>query len=115
QARSPSLPERDNVNPSSRQARGSDAPDLALIHPSIFPGGGGQADVCKDIEHRLAVSRCRLAIARQSNPLPVVGLEGHVQVEVDATITANPQIVHAVCPPRKAAGTAPLHRKIKPR
>src|SRR6266700_5686359 len=55
-----------------RQARGSHTPDLSLIDPCIVLGRGGEADVCEDVEHRLAGSRRRLAAARQRDPVAVL-------------------------------------------
>jgi hypothetical protein len=58
-------------------------------------------------------SRRRLAVARQRDPVTVVGLDDHVQVELDATIGAHPQIIDAVCASREAALEPPIDRKIK--
>jgi hypothetical protein len=43
----------------------------------------------------------------------VVGLDDHVQVELDATIGAHPQIVDAVRASREAAPEPPIDRKVK--
>src|SRR5260370_39377289 len=110
---SPSLHICRDVNLPSGLARGPYCPDLPCIDPCILLGGGGETDVAKDIEHRLAVSRRRLAIARQSNPMAVVGLDGQVQVKVDATISTHSQIVDAVRPSRKPALTASINGKVK--
>src|SRR5260370_9272871 len=100
---SPSLHICRDVNLPSGHARGPYCPDLPCIDPCILLGGGGETDVAKDIEHRLAVSRRRLAIARQSNPMAAVGLDGPVQVKVDATISTHSQIADAVRPPPNPA------------
>src|SRR5579859_472263 len=102
-ATSPSLHICLGVNLPSRHARGPYAPDLPRIDPSILLGGGGETDVRKDMERRLALSRCRLAIARQRNPMAVVFLDGQVQVKVDATICSHSKIIDAVRSPGKAA------------
>ena len=65
-----------------RKARGPHTPDLPLIDPRIFFGGCGEADICEDVEHRLAGSRRRLAVAGQRDPVAVVGLDDQVQVEL---------------------------------
>src|SRR3981081_343547 len=45
--------------------------------------------------------------------MAVVRLDGNVEVKVDATISAHSQIVDTVYPPRKAALTASIHRKVE--
>jgi hypothetical protein len=112
-ATSPSLHIRRDANPPGSQVSSPYAPNLPLIDPCILFGGGGEPDVCKDIDHRLAVSRCRLAIARQRNAMAIVGLNDHVQVKVDATISAHSQIVDAVLAPRKAALTGSIDMKVE--
>ena len=96
-----------------RQARRPHTPDLPLIDPGIFFGRGGEADVCEDVEHRLAGSRRRLAVARQRDPVAVVGLDDQVQVELHATIGADPHIVDAVRPAREAAFVPPIDGKVE--
>jgi hypothetical protein len=96
-----------------RQARGPHTPDLSLIDPGIFFGRGGEADVCEDVEHRLAGSRRRLAVTRQRDPVAVLSLDDDVQVQLDATIGAYPQIVDAVRVSREAALVPPIDRKVK--
>jgi hypothetical protein len=58
-----SLHEAFDEDLTGRQARGPHTPDLSLIDPGIVLGRGGEADVCEDVEHRLAGSRRRLAVA----------------------------------------------------
>src|SRR5882724_10775418 len=96
-----------------RQSRGPHTPYLPLIDPRIFFGGCGEADVCEDVEHRLAGSRYRLAVARQRDPVAVVGLDDYVQIELHATIGAHPHIVDAVRMAREAALEPPIDRKIE--
>src|SRR4029077_10770328 len=80
--RSPSLHVRLDVNLPSSHARGPYAPNLPGIDPCIFFGGGGKTNISKEIEHCLVVSRRGLAIARQGNPMAVVGLNGQVQIQL---------------------------------
>src|SRR5713226_3749932 len=68
-ATSPSLHIGLNVDLPGSQDRGPYAPDLPRVDPRVLFGGGGETDVCKDIDDRLAVARCRLAIGRQGNPM----------------------------------------------
>src|SRR5919201_7126526 len=96
-----------------RQARGPHTPNLPLIDPRIFFGGCGEADVCEDVEHRLAGSRRRLAIAGQCDPVAVVGLDDQMQVEFHATIGAHPHIIDAVRTAREAALVPPIDRKVE--
>lgn len=101
------------MNLPGSQARGPDTPDLPLIDPCVFFGGGGEPDVSKYVEYRLAVSRRRLAVARQSNPVAIIGLDGQVQVEVHAPISADSQIVDAVRPAREAPFKTSINRKVE--
>ena len=48
-----------------------------------------------------------LRVARHRDPVAVLGLDDHVQVELDANIGALPQIVDAVCASREAALVPP--------
>src|SRR5262249_42942820 len=66
-----------------------------------------------DIQHWLAVSRRCLAIARQSNPSAVVGLDSHMQVKLNTAVSANSQVVNAVGTPRKAALAASSNREVE--
>src|SRR5215469_4729265 len=109
----PSLPVCLDTHLPSSHAPGPYGPDLPRIDPCIFFGGGGETDVCKDIDHRFVTSRRSLTIARQGNPVPVLGLDRHVQVKLDTAIGAHSRIVHAVRTPRKAALTASSNRKVK--
>jgi hypothetical protein len=45
--------------------------------------------------------------------MAIVGLNDHVQVKVDATISAHSQIVDAVLAPRKAAVTGSIDMKVE--
>jgi hypothetical protein len=112
-ALSPSLLKRFDLYFPGSQARGPYTPNLPIIDPGIFFGGGGETDVCKDVERWLAVSRRRLAIARQRNPTAVVGLDGQVQVKLHATIGSHSQIVDATRTPHEAASTATINGKVK--
>jgi len=85
-----------DVNLPSSQARGPYTPNLPGIDPCIFFGGGEKANISKDIELWIVVSRRRLAIARQSNPMAVVGLDDQVQVELHPAISAYSQVIDAV-------------------
>ena len=104
-----------DIHLASSHARGPYGSNLPRIDPCIFSDGGGEADICKDVEHRFVTSRRSLAIARQSNPAAVLGLDRHVQVKLDKAIGANSQIVDAVRTPRKAALTASSNCKVKSR
>src|SRR5215831_6411138 len=110
---SPSLHVCLDLHLPTSHARGPYGPDLPRIDPCVFFGGGGEPNVSKDVEYRLAVSRRSLAVARQSNPAAVLGLDRHVQVKLDTAIGANSQIVDAVRTPRKAALTASINREVK--
>lgn len=80
-AMSLSLHEAFGADLPGRQARRPHTRDLSLIDPGIVLGRGGEADVCEDVEHRLAGSRRRLAVARQRDPVAVIGLDDQVQVD----------------------------------
>src|SRR5215467_14208538 len=110
---SPSLHEGFDVHLPGSQARGPDGPDLPLIHPRVLFGGGGEPDASKEVEYRLAVSRRRLAVARQSDPVAIIGLHSQVEVELHAPISADSQIVEAVRPARDAPFRASINCKVK--
>src|SRR5262249_59165076 len=72
-------------------------PYLPRIDPCIFFVSSGEADGCKDIQHWLAVSRRCLAIARQSNPTAVVGLDSHMQVRSEEHTSELQSLTNLVC------------------
>src|SRR5262249_37015296 len=53
------------------------------------------------------------AVTRQSNPPAIIGLDGQMQVELHAPISADSQIVEAMRPAREAPFTASINRKVK--
>src|SRR5260370_7613504 len=77
-----------------RQARGPHPPDLSLIDPGILLGRGGEANVCEDVEHRLARSRRQLAIATQRDPVAALRLDPQVPVALHAPTPPPPPQTH---------------------